>query len=312
MYYISSKSNDKYGVTDTKDGVEEFYSYNQIRDIILSGLRIKGCSWGSNEDLRKSGFWSIDVEPAYPILRIKPNKYYRIRYNNGEFTGLCTKIDSSEYDIIYFMKLDGNICKIRNSEISDFKEVHNVDSRVNQLINEKNNILNLIELKKSQIKQLECEIRQLKSQSDNMSASFLALDGRIPWDKFVSIVIANMGGLKYKLQSKGYKLASPYMVGIEDNTIYFTRTEYIGNANNYDFMYQEYDGVYFLVDNASSYSSYKSCLSLFRNKLDCNLKYDECIINSEYKVLHQSWYKISVSPDNITESYAIKLGKSLK
>lgn len=38
MFYISSKKNDLYGVTDTQDGKEEFYS----RDTILSFVRNQG------------------------------------------------------------------------------------------------------------------------------------------------------------------------------------------------------------------------------------------------------------------------------
>ena len=55
MYYISSVVDDKYGITDTKDGVEEFYDARFIYDNFKS-LEIKGVSI-SNNNIRIS-VWS--------------------------------------------------------------------------------------------------------------------------------------------------------------------------------------------------------------------------------------------------------------
>ena len=52
MYYISSllggtSKNIKYGVTDNKDDVEEFYTANDIFKIVDSGIKIRGDRNGS-------------------------------------------------------------------------------------------------------------------------------------------------------------------------------------------------------------------------------------------------------------------------
>ena len=34
MFYISSKKNNTYGVTDTSDGIEEFYTIEQLKELL--------------------------------------------------------------------------------------------------------------------------------------------------------------------------------------------------------------------------------------------------------------------------------------
>ena len=36
MFYVSSKNGDKYGVTDTNDNIEEFYTSEQLSDFFLN------------------------------------------------------------------------------------------------------------------------------------------------------------------------------------------------------------------------------------------------------------------------------------
>lgn len=42
MFYVSSKKGDLYGVTDTKDEVEEFYSKEQLFKYCTEGIKIAG------------------------------------------------------------------------------------------------------------------------------------------------------------------------------------------------------------------------------------------------------------------------------
>lgn len=43
MYYISSKMDERYGVTDTRDMCEEFYTFSQIKDLVeVRGVKIYG------------------------------------------------------------------------------------------------------------------------------------------------------------------------------------------------------------------------------------------------------------------------------
>lgn len=42
MFYISGKKNDLYGIVDTNDNVEEFYTADQVKYIINSGITIQG------------------------------------------------------------------------------------------------------------------------------------------------------------------------------------------------------------------------------------------------------------------------------
>lgn len=46
MFYISSKKGDKYGVTDTKDKAEEFYTLEEIKHYCNSGIDIRGYNNG--------------------------------------------------------------------------------------------------------------------------------------------------------------------------------------------------------------------------------------------------------------------------
>lgn len=42
MYYISSKKGSKYGIIDTEDGVEEFYTKEQLRSIYAQNIEVNG------------------------------------------------------------------------------------------------------------------------------------------------------------------------------------------------------------------------------------------------------------------------------
>ena len=45
MYYISSKTKNKYGVTDSNDNVEEFYTKDEVMDFLRHGICIYGVSF---------------------------------------------------------------------------------------------------------------------------------------------------------------------------------------------------------------------------------------------------------------------------
>lgn len=42
MFYVSSEGNGRYGVTDTKDNVEEYYTKQELLNFIIQGVSIKG------------------------------------------------------------------------------------------------------------------------------------------------------------------------------------------------------------------------------------------------------------------------------
>ena len=42
MFYVSSEGNERYGVTDTKDNVEEYYTKQELLSFINQGVSIKG------------------------------------------------------------------------------------------------------------------------------------------------------------------------------------------------------------------------------------------------------------------------------
>lgn len=44
MYYVSRHKTGKIGITDTKDGVEEFLTYDQVLDLLMKGIEIKGAT----------------------------------------------------------------------------------------------------------------------------------------------------------------------------------------------------------------------------------------------------------------------------
>lgn len=319
MYYISSKNDDKYGVTDTTDGVEEFYTVSQLRDLVLQGFRIKGCNYGGRDELKIKGFWSINLEERHKVIEIKVGKYYNFKYRdrwNGvnQCIGYCSKIDASEYDFVYFILLDGSSIKVSYDNILEFKQVRGINKSVQDLVLQRVNITNLIEQKTNQIDVLKQEIYQLNEQLKYMPVRFLAVQGQITLGEFINIVISNMNTkLKYDLQSAGFRLEEPYMVAVKENIIYFTRVEYIGNGRNFDFVYTEYDGTFHMRDNAESSQSYKSCLKKYRKVICTNLPYQENLILCDYKVMYQGWYKIVLPTDKtLTKELAIQIGKSLK
>ena len=84
MYYISSlvggvSGNIKYGVTDNKDNVEEFYTVDDILKIVSSGIKIRGVKGESiniftqNCDLKFS-FREYIEDDGIIVVDIKPNE----------------------------------------------------------------------------------------------------------------------------------------------------------------------------------------------------------------------------------------------
>lgn len=66
MYYISSQKGNKYGVTDTEDGIEEFYTKEQLMSIYAQGIEVNGLS-------------DENIFVVYPIDKI------RSLINSGDF-----------------------------------------------------------------------------------------------------------------------------------------------------------------------------------------------------------------------------------
>ena len=97
MYYISSKKGTLYGVTDTKDGVEEFYSVSNLSKIYkIHHLDIKGFEirdgkirvsiCGSSKDilteLEEEYCW-FTRDNSYLEYQIKDGIYSFTRYSDG-------------------------------------------------------------------------------------------------------------------------------------------------------------------------------------------------------------------------------------
>ena len=318
MFYISSKKNNTYGVTDTSDGIEEFYTIEQLKELILRGFRIKGCSYRDREDLKKNGFWNVEVQEKRNKVSIKVGRYYNFKFRDrwdgiNQCTGYCSKIDSSEYDFVYFILMDGNSIRVAYDNIIDFKETRTINKDLRDLVSMRLQISQAIEQKTNQIDILKQEIYKLNEQLKNMSAKFLAAQGQITWNDFVNIALNSMSeNLKSNLQFSGYKIDSPCVVGLEENIIYFTRTTYICNGRDVDFVYLEYDGTFHMRGDAENSKSYKSYLKQYRKVICTDLPYEENIILCEYKVMHQGWYKVVVPNEPLTKELAVRLGKSLK
>lgn len=82
MFYISSKNGDMLGVTDTKDGVEEIYSKDELSKIVIKNrIRINGFTYtGSRfnvevknpdlifiENLQNGDVFMLDEKPAMRV-----------------------------------------------------------------------------------------------------------------------------------------------------------------------------------------------------------------------------------------------------
>ena len=318
MFYISSKKNNTYGVTDTSDGIEEFYTIEQLKELILQGFRIKGCSYRDREDLKKNGFWGIEVQEKRNKVSIKVGRYYNFKFRDkwdgiNQCMGYCSKIDSSEYDFVYFILMDGSSIRVAYDNIIDFKEARNINKDLRDLVSMRLQISQAVEQKTNQIDILKQEIYKLNEQLKNMSAKFLAAQGQITWNDFVNIVLLNMDKqLRWDLKKTGYELATPYMVNIDDNSIYFTRESCVGHYRNYKFVYEEYDCTVHMESNAEKDPKYQSCLKNNRKTIHTNLPFEESLYVSEYTIMYQGWYKIIVPNEPLTKELAIKIGKSLK
>lgn len=71
MFYVSSIKKNKYGITDTKDGVEEFYNKKEIKQFINAGIEIDGvfCPKSENIEIMVSSYMGGKVLPKDKLLR---------------------------------------------------------------------------------------------------------------------------------------------------------------------------------------------------------------------------------------------------
>lgn len=323
MFYISSKKGDKYGITDTSDGVEEFYTESRIVDMVLQGLRVDGCSYSSNEDLRKTGhFWSIEVR-QHKRVGIKVNKYYNIKakkmklgYDSDkeyQFQGYCLSIDYSSKDVITFITLDAKSINILNNSIISYSEISINNEYIKSIMKEYKSLSELLVAKKSQLKNLEQEVRDISKKLNSLPSKLLAYDGQITLDEFKKLVIDNLNPcLKDSLTASGYKMTTPDCVFYSDNSIYFTFRKMLGHAKDCKFARQRYDSSFELTDTSSD--AYNRCLSAIRlnNKINTSLPFKDDLIIIDYTVYYQAYYEIVLPNKPLTRDLALSFAKGIK
>lgn len=67
MFYVSSKLGNKFGVTDTRDGIEEFYSIDVLTTLYLKNIQIIGVS-------------GINQRTGNPIVCVIPKEFAKLFY----------------------------------------------------------------------------------------------------------------------------------------------------------------------------------------------------------------------------------------
>ena len=112
MFYVSSMSGNKIGVTDTSDGVEEFYTRDDLGCFLARGIAILGVSFRNS-----NGALSISVicPEAAKILYLQSGSPVRLKLSSSLPYKQFLVIRADFEGIMLF---DGSLSKITYSFIS--------------------------------------------------------------------------------------------------------------------------------------------------------------------------------------------------
>lgn len=107
MFFVSSRgSNNTVGVTDTKDGVEEFYTVNQMREILKSGIAISGAAFNKQGRLRFKVRSLSEIERSNSTVRLRMAYGGNMPvYAEKKSTGMCFKLGA--YISVAYLKTRG-------------------------------------------------------------------------------------------------------------------------------------------------------------------------------------------------------------
>lgn len=318
MYYIAGVLGDNtYLVGDTKDGVKEKYTYNQVRDFVLNGLKIRGTSYSDRESLRTKGFWNIKAVDINYIIDIKEGHYYSITVRNFNrdsvysFTGYCMSIDYSE-DLLMFTDIEGSSRRFQYEYIVAFKEVR-VNKSIQGLMSEMKSLQLQANSIKLEMKRLEDEYREIQDKIEGIPSKFAALSSHITVDDFRKIVMNNISdSLLRQINMCNYRFSVPSQVAYNDTDIFLTFTEIVYLSGKESFVNSRT-----LEINTSS-DEYKNAINHYRDvykrkKLDVNTSLESNLVSLDGrgKFLYQQWYKFSFRGIELTEENAIKFAKSV-
>lgn len=307
MYYIASVLGDNtYLVGDTKDGVKEKYTYNQVRDFVLSGLKISGTHYQDRESLRTKGFWSIEAVDINYTVDVKEGHYYSITIRNFNreiysFTGYCMSIDYSE-DWLVFTDIEGNNRRFQYGCIVAFKEVR-VNKSIQGLMSEMKSLQLQADSIKSEIKRLEAEYREVQNKINDIPSKFASLSSHITVYDFIRVVMSNINdSLSRQISMCGYRFSAPSEVSYTDTDIFLTFADVVYLSGRVDKSSDEYK---------NAITHYRDIYSRKTLSISTDLQSNLVSLDGRGKYLYQQWYKFSFRGIELTEENAIKFAKSI-
>lgn len=100
MFYISSKQGNNYGITDTRDNVEEFYSIDSLTKLIIRGIPITGVI-GINSRTGNPNVYVFPKKHAN-LLGVKKGTPVVIKFSQDTAPKQCVVVDVSQVGITLF------------------------------------------------------------------------------------------------------------------------------------------------------------------------------------------------------------------
>lgn len=111
MFFISSKKNDLYGVTDTSDWVEEFYPLDTLKDLLNQGIKIEK-SISTQKDILRF-FWYYNCVTGDVGSGSTMDLVDAYLTGDGSLKSLYSELGSSTMDTVVSLKeLYVNIKKV--------------------------------------------------------------------------------------------------------------------------------------------------------------------------------------------------------
>ena len=125
MFYLSSFKNNLYGITDTSDNVEEFYSKNKVIGIASKCLKIEGVEYLSWCDKWQFSIFN-SLTKVYKLISVNDNCFKLEQYTllKGD------SINKIKDNVFIELKLDEVLKMIENGTVVDGFQSY-LDSRLN-------------------------------------------------------------------------------------------------------------------------------------------------------------------------------------
>lgn len=270
MIYVEAidKVNNRLAITNTVQGKTDWVSYDDVVTAVLEGARVEGCHYGSTSELQQTRkFWSVTSVSKMPLLTARVGKIYRIT-GKMNTTGIVLNINY-EQDIVTIFVLTGETYQLRNNTVT-FTAARKIPQDVRDILEEVYSLSIQQAAAKEKIVAAQRDIDKLTQRQQYLCGAIRKAQSLLSEQEVISALWGKLPSL-LSLSLQKFDLS----LGQRNNHAFLSMNythlieKYCRNAKH-SFLYEEYDGNLFVIDNPEQNAEYKEMLR--RNRFTLPVK----------------------------------------